>query len=284
MNAASLTDPESYLKSLAEMEDRDIDLSAAALALAALDQPGISLERFHHHLKILVGDVAKRFGELIEAGAEDNCETRLAALKHIINDQHGYSGDVQTYDDLQNASLIRVIDRQKGLPITLALLYMHAARGQGWTIQGLNIPGHFVCRLEKEGQRVVFDPFAECKILGAADLRFLVKKTIGPNAELSAEYYEPVTNRDILIRLQNNLKYRMIDAEDYDGALKVIERMRMFSPEEYRLLLDAGVLYSKVNHKQAAIACLSEYIEKAPNIYDRQEAEMLLQQLQDSLN
>lgn len=277
-------DPETYLDKIALLPDAGIDLALAALALSACTHPGIKPGRYLHHLDVLARDVAEYYAGLMAAGEPENAQSQLTSLRHVLHEQHAYTGDVQTYDDLQNASLIRVIDRAKGLPITLSILYIHAARLQGWDIAGLNIPGHFVCRLDHGGQRLIFDPFENCKILSAADLRILVKKSEGPTAELSAKYYEPSSNREILIRLQNNIKYRQIDIEDYEGALETVEVMRRIDPGEYRLLLDAGVLYARTDQTRAAIGALGEYIDKAPNTHDRLEAELLLRELSDKMN
>jgi len=118
----------------------------------------------------------------------------------------------------------------------------------------------------------------------APDIRTLIKKILGPKAELSSDYYEPTTNRDILIRLQNNIKLRLIEREDYKAALHVIENMQIVAPDEFRLELDAGVLYAKTEQPQAAIKHLQRYIDQAPHDRDRHEAAMLLQQIRDTLN
>ena len=86
------------------------------------------------------------------------------------------------------------------------------------------------------------------------------------------------------MRLQNNIQLRLIEAEDYEGALRTVEAMRAVDPGEYRLLLDAGVLYARTNRLQKAIVTLEAYITRAPGDRDRQEAAMLLEQLRESLN
>ena len=275
--------PFAYLKITSTLPDAEIDVGPAALAMAATSQPGLSLDRYFNHLKKISEEVDKRHTELLKAGAKDDSQAQLAALKHIISDKYAYEGDRDTYDDLQNASLIRVIDRAKGLPITLSVLYIHAARAQGWDIAGLNVPGHFVCRLEKDGQRVIFDPFYDCRVLDAADLRLLVKEALGEDAELSANYFEAASNREILIRIQNNIKFRQIEIEDYPGALKTVEMMRLVAPAEYRLLLDAGVLYARTNQTREAIDALEDYIRQAPYDRDRHDAALLVQQLREEL-
>lgn len=98
-----------------------------------------------------------------------------AALAEAMRRQ-GYAGDVLTYDDLQNANLIRVIDRRKGLPVALGILWIHAARARGWRADGLAFPGHFLVRLE---HRVIVDPFNEGRLCDAAFLRRLLRATAG---------------------------------------------------------------------------------------------------------
>jgi len=284
VNKAAAFDPEQYLEQLGTLDDQDIDLAFAALALSTHAHPGISIDRYVNHLQKLSVEVSERFSDLVKGGANESVETQLAALKHILSDQYEYIGDRESYDDLQNASLIRVIDRAKGLPITLCILYIHAARAQGWDIAGLNIPGHFLCRLEKDGQRLMFDPFERCEVVEAQNLRSIVKRALGEGAELSSEYYEAASYRDILMRLQNNIKFRQIEVEDYEGGLETVKLMQQVDPNEYRLLLDAGVLYARTDQPQLAIDSLVGYIEKAPNSRDRMEAELLLQQLNDQLN
>lgn len=277
-------DPQSYLQEAGQGPDKGINLFDAAIALAAPEHEGVSLDKYFNHLKKISADVEARYKALLAEGAGDTAETQLAALKHILADQEGYAGSKDDYDDLQNADLIRVIDRRTGMPIALSILYIEAGRALGWQVEGLNMPGHFICRLEKDGQRLIFDPFDRARLLNAADLRQLLKKTQGDFAELSSDYYEPAANREILIRLQNNIKLRLIDNEDYERAARVVEAMRRIDPGEFRLLLDAGVLYARVGQNVAAARCLESYIDKAPNPKDRQEAAILLQQLRETLS
>lgn len=267
-----------------QSSDEDIDLAEVAIAMAALDSPGISVDRYTHHIQSLIKNVADRHQELLDGGVDDNAATQLAALKHILYDQNGYAGDRETYDDLQNVNLLRVIDRRKGMPVSLALLCIHVAEKQGWDLCALRMPAHVVCRLEKDGERIIFDPFDGCKIMQAADLRKLLKDLIGDHAELSADYYIPAGKREILVRMQNNIKLRQIEVEDYEGALKTVSNMRRIDPQEYRLLLDAGMLYTRVHQIAAAVEALEDYIDRTPHKSEQQEALALLQQIRTLLN
>ncbi|PZQ47707.1 MAG: hypothetical protein DI551_02795 [Micavibrio aeruginosavorus] len=272
------------LKECGEKQDSDINLLAAALALCAPSHEGISADRYFNHVSKLAQDTGERYITLLNAGADNSAATRLAALKHTLSDKEGYSGDTEKYDDLQNADLMRVIDRRKGLPISLCILYICAGRMNGWDLDGINFPGHFLCRIQYGGVRLIFDPFSGCEVMEAPALRQLLKKIRGKHAELSADYYQPCTNRDTLIRLQNNVKLRLIEAEDYEGALKSVELMRLIDPNEYRLLLDAGVLYAKTGQRKAASDVLERYIGLTPNPQDRRDAEAILRQIRDTVN
>lgn len=274
------------LDNLRNQQDAEIDLvkPALALALALLTAPDIRLERYYYHCKKLCREVKERFDALIDEGAEDDATTRLAALKHILADKYEYRGDRDYYDNLQNANLAHVIDRRKGMPIALSILYIAAARAQGWHVEALNFPAHVVCRIEHKGERFLFDPFERCKILQAADLRIYLKTLINSQAELSAAYYEASTNREVLIRLQNNIKLRQIEAEDYAGAVHTVEAMRKIDPTEFRLLFDAGVLYARLDQPMVAMRCLENYIDQATEPKDRQEALHLLSQIRAMLN
>ena len=273
------------IKASSVLPDHDINLAKCALAVAAIDSPNISLGRFEHHIQTLIDEVALEYAALLEAGADDDAATQLAALKRIICDRHEYEGDETSYDDLQNVNLMRVIERRKGMPVTLSLLYIHVGLAQqGWKVEALSFPAHVVCRIEKEGERILFDPFNGCKILHAPDLRHLLKTLVGPQAELSSDYYDPATKRELLIRMQNNAKLRQVEGEDYLGALKTVEVMRLLDPNEYRLLFDAGVLYARTHQVMAAVDALESYIDLAPQHEDCHDALVLLRQIKESFN
>src|SRR5437667_193203 len=120
-----------FLRELGASGERILPIAEAALALASFERPRVGPARYREHLKLLARDVGGH-----PAAAGDVAE-RAGALNEIILLKYGYTGDALTYDDLQNANLMRVVDRRKGLPVALGILYMHAARAQGWETVGL---------------------------------------------------------------------------------------------------------------------------------------------------
>lgn len=262
--------------------DAEVPLFATALCLAHLAHPGRNIGSYYHHMHKMCQQVAQKFERLLDAGASDDGETRIAALKHVVLSEHGYHGNQEFYNDLRNADIIEVIDRRRGLPIALAIIVMEIAKSQAWCVEGLNFPWHFIVRLEHEGGRVIFDPFNSFRILNAVDLREIVKSKTGGISELSANFFEPISSREILVRLQNHVKFRLIEREEYAQALSVVEQTKCFAPEEHRLLLDESVLRARLGQVDMAIRCAREYYTQAKDPQDKYDAELLIRTLESA--
>jgi len=275
------SDPETcarFLRDLGASGERVLPIAEAALALASFERPRVAFKRYRDHLRLLARDVGRH------PGAAGDLAARARALNEIILLKNGYSGDELSYDDLQNANLMRVVDRRKGLPVALGILYIHAARAQGWDIAGLAFPGHFLVRLADGAERVIVDPFHGGQVCGAAELRELLKAAAGQDSELSPEHYMAVSDRDVLLRLQNNLKARLLQAQHHDRALAVIETMLMLAPDLAELWREAGMLHRHLGNMRAAGAALEQYIVRAPEGLARHQAAAILQQLRAQLN
>ncbi len=270
------------LRSIAAQADEKINLGEAALALAALDRPRVGLERYRHHLALLARETTEEAAR--RGGAASGLDDRIAALNAVLFDRYGYRGDTLTYDDLQNANLMRVIDRRKGLPVTLGILYLHTARAQGWHMVGLSFPGHFLVRLDHDGRRAILDPFEKGQVREVADLRELLKAMAGADAELTAAHYEPVANRAILLRLQNNIKLRLIQNGHIDRAVEVVETMLMFAPDQAALWREVGMLHVRLDNLRAAIAALEQFMQREAGDAPRHHVAALVQDLKAKLN
>jgi regulator of sirC expression with transglutaminase-like and TPR domain len=128
------------------------------------------------------------------------------------------------------------------------------------------------------------DPFDRFDILQAPDLRALLKRALGEKAELSSSFYQEASNREILLRLQNNIKYRQIETEHYDDALQTVTIMRLFAPLEYRLMLDDGVLKARLGKTEQAVQSIRDYLGVVKDPRDKYDAEILLRTLENRLN
>ena len=241
---------ERALRAVGTLADEEIDLADAALLLGALDMPNVPLKRYRDHVERLAGDVSA----LARAG--EPLERRRRHLNAVIFDAHGYAGDAETYDAPENANLLQVIDRRVGLPVSLGILYIQAARVQGWVVDGLAFPGHFLVRMDEGDGRVIVDPFHRGQLLEAGHLRGLLKQFRGADAELEPSHYAPVGNRAILLRLQNNIKSRALQASDGARGAAILERMLLIAPEAGGLWHELGMVRARLGTIKGAVEAL----------------------------
>jgi regulator of sirC expression with transglutaminase-like and TPR domain len=273
---------EEVLQALARQGDAPFDIAEGALALAAFDSPTDRLAFYRDHLSTMERDLADAMTKA-EADSPD-AALRLVAINHVLFGLHGYSGDTDTYDDLQNANIIRVMDRRRGLPVALGILMMHLARSQGWDMHGLDFPGHFLLRFEVEGERIIVDPFHGGVPLDAPALRALLKATAGNDAELQARHYEPVSDRDVLLRLQNNIKLRLIKDQRVEEAAHIVESMLLLAPDRPTLWRESGLMNAHIGKVRTAIAALETYLQKETRDSPRREVATLVDELRSSLH
>jgi regulator of sirC expression with transglutaminase-like and TPR domain len=243
------------LEAVGRQPDEMIDLAEAALLLAALDYPETDLAPYRRHLAALASNLAD-----IPVPERETLDGRVAALTQVLAEQHGYSGDRRTYEDLQNANLIRVIDRRKGLPVALGILYIHAARAQGWRASGINFPGHFLISVEDDDERIILDPFEGGMQVDIPRLQLMLKTALGADAELQPEYYASMTNRGVLLRLQNNIKKRVLDTGDNQRGAAVVEGMLAIAPEIPDLWREAAELRAELGEMRSALNALDRLL------------------------
>ena len=264
--------------SAAAMPDQQPNIALTALYLASLDLPEHNLTFYQDHLKKIVLDlevVAKNIAHVYDMAT---------ALSEVLCCFHGYSGDTESYDDMQNANLMRVIDRRKGLPVTLGILFIHMARAQDWVITGVNFPGHFLLRLTSEGEQVVIDPFCNARRMTARDLETLVTQVQGPGARLQPQYLQSVSDRDILLRLQNNIKSRALMANDVDRALEVLESMCLIAPDNSSVVMEMATLESQCGSFKQALGRLTNFVKRRQGHPDEPQLVSLIQNLNRRLN
>ncbi len=274
--ADDLTSDLARLKDLCAGDGERIDLLEAGLLLSVLGRgEATDLTPFRQHVTAMTDELA----DLVHRRGAS-----AASLSEVIARSYAYRGDGETYDDLQNADLVRVIERRQGLPVALSILYLHVARAQGWQAEGLAFPGHFLIRIGIDGARHVVDPFHEGVVREAADLRRLLRQVLGPEAELAPGHFDPVPDRDVLLRLENNVRLRLAKREDWQGVARSLDRMLAIAPDRTELLFEAGQLNERLDKRRAAIAAYQRLLELDGDPDLRRRASALLQELRRGLN
>ena len=255
-----------------------LNIGEAALLLANLDLPKNSFEQYQDELNLITSDLSAASREA------ETLSDRITVLSETLYKQHRFQGDVETYDDPQNANLMRVIDRRKGLPVALGILAIHAGRTQGWEIAGLNFPGHFLLRLSKLGEDVLIDPFNEARLVVNEDLQKIFWRIHNQNMPEQSDFVQSVSDRDILVRLQNNIKIRALREGDKERAIKILQSIVLITPISVEFLAELVMLEASSGRIKSALERLERFIQRNTNFSNASSILSLKEQLNRSLN
>jgi regulator of sirC expression with transglutaminase-like and TPR domain len=263
------------LEALGALPDERIDLAEAALAFARIDLPEEDPEPVVRHIALL----AREAGVLPRAGPAESAR----ALRDLLAVRHGYRGDSETYDDPANANLIRVVARRRGLPVALGILWLKAAEAAGVEAWGIDFPGHFLLGVGGAGAGqgfVVVDVFDAGALRTEEELARMLGSFLGPGTLLGPEHLRRMTRRQVLLRLQNNLRLRRAAAGDLEGALTAAEDMLRVAPEAGSLWREAALLAEALERPRTALAAW----ERAAALTGEDEAVAALARLRVRLN
>jgi regulator of sirC expression with transglutaminase-like and TPR domain len=258
---ASPADPRSALDAAGALAEDEIDIAETALQFARVDLPGVDEAPARAILSALARDAAA----LARATPPDDLHARGVALTALLADRYGFRGDSEDYDNLANANLIRVLERRRGLPVALGIVWLHAARAAGWPAHGVDFPAHFLLALEGAGGQLIIDMFDGGTMLDAPALRALLKRVAGPEAELRPGALRPAGTRAVLLRLQNNIRSRRLQAGDLGGALAATVDMLRIAPDQAGLWREAGTMHQRLDQVGAALRCFERCLALAPH-------------------
>jgi regulator of sirC expression with transglutaminase-like and TPR domain len=231
--------PADYLARLGQSGDGPHDIATAALMLAALDHPEKKLAPFRAHL----AELAQAARAEVEFAR--NAEAAARALGQVVAGRYGYDGERVHFDDSANADLLSVIERRRGLPVALGILYIHAGRGAGLNAQGLFAPGHFLLKITHRGSEALIDPFNGGAVLDRECMTPSLGVPMLMGEPVQADEptpLEPVSDTDVLLRLQNNVRNRALKNHDAPRAIEIGRRMTSIAPRRPALWLDLGRL------------------------------------------
>lgn len=254
------------------LDDEDIELDSAALALSSLDHEGQSLEPYLEKLR--------QISDAVEAACKQRVATDLASgegqgalLAEVIGEQLGFVGDRDSYDAPLNADMIRVLDRRRGLPVSLSIVYVAAARRMGWRADALNTPSHVLVSIGPKDAPALIDPFNGGRLVRPEQLLALLEQMSGVGGWPSEAHVTPMSNRMTLVRLLLNQASRAEQAGDTLRAKALYERMTVMAPDH-----DAGwwelarlqLVYREVDEARASLGAMLEVtrdIERRAHIH-----------------
>jgi regulator of sirC expression with transglutaminase-like and TPR domain len=251
----------SALRRIAEKEP--LDLARAALAIAHEEYPSLDEAAYLRKLD----EIAEQVMRSLPPGALP--ERRVGRLNLVLFRELGFRGNESDYYDPRNSFLNEVLDRKVGIPITLSVVYLEVARRCGLAAQGVNFPGHFLCKVPLDEGELVIDPFHRGRLLGKDDLQKLLSST-SRDARLSARHLREASAREIVLRMLHNLRTVYLERRDIPRVLSAVERLLVLSPSDVRALRERAELYEKLGGSAAAAADLRRVLELEPGAKDAQ--------------
>jgi regulator of sirC expression with transglutaminase-like and TPR domain len=191
-----------------------VPLDEAALLISTSIQPGLDLD----HWLAALDDLARR------------CPTSTpTGVAEYLFDSERFVGNRHAYYDWRNSCLDRVIATRTGIPISLSVLMIEISRRLGVELHGVGMPAHFLVR-PAEDPDVFFDPFDAGRMLDRDGARALFEQVTGGQVAWHERYLEPTPNRDIVIRMLNNLKSGFAGRSDA-VRLAIVMELRDAVPE-----------------------------------------------------
>ena len=261
---------------LMELAPHQIRLDCAALHLARDRYPGLNVARYLHMLDALAEDVAAQ-----RPGLAANL--RLVAMRRVLVEQRGLTGNRDDYYNPRNCYLHCVLDTNRGIPITLSTVWIEVARRLKWPVAGVALPGHFIVRFDDPDRFILVDPFYDGRALSIADCRRIVRQRFGDELTFRRFFLNPIDNSGILARLLRNLRNVYLAAHDWPRVASILRRMAATEPTNGRHLQDLAAVYCRQGDVRGACAQLALYLHRRPRARDSARVRNSLKQLEAAL-
>ncbi|HYL74725.1 MAG TPA: transglutaminase-like domain-containing protein [Bryobacteraceae bacterium] len=245
------------------MDEPGVALDAAALEMAAIEQPQLDPAPCLAELDRIASEVATRLG----ANADGPKFIRTA--NEYLFEELGFRGNDSDYYDPRNSCLNEVLDRRTGIPITLSVVYIEVARRLRRPVFGIGLPGHFVVQYDDDEYSTFLDPFHGGKLLTRADCRALAREITGTDIDAEPGTLAPVSTRYILVRMLNNLRSAYFRAKNYAKATTVMDLLVEAFPENADYFKARGVARLHLREFSGAKRDLESYLRYSPEAEDR---------------
>lgn len=267
-----------YFASLVQQDD-SIPLFEAALAIAQDVDPQLDLTAIQADMDRFAIKLQQRLAP------DASSVQKLRMLNHYFYHELGFAGNINNYYDPDNSYLHRVISTRRGIPISLAVLYMELAQQIGLNVKGISFPGHFLMKLSVQSGEIVLDPFNGMS-LSREDLEerlepYFEQQGYPANIAL-ASYLHAAHPRDILVRMLRNLKALFIEHLRWQRLLGVQQRLMILLPDEITERRDRGLAYANLECPKAALDDIEAYLAERPHAADAESLRDRLPQLRDA--
>ena len=258
--------PLQYFSSLVQ-SDAHFPLLEAAVSLAQDEYPELDVQE-------VLGDVDQLLARLKRRLPGDAPELqRLRALNQFFFRDLGFGGNINDYYDPDNSFLNTVLRTRRGIPITLAVLWLELAVGLGLNARGVAFPGHFMVKVNLPKGQVVIDPF-NGQSLSREELTerlepFRQRSPISEEFEVPMGLYlQSAPPRDIIGSMLRNLQEIHKTQEDWPRLIAVQDRLIVLQPDAWTEYRDRGLAWAAQGDVAYAVADLEMYLAHADDALD----------------
>ncbi len=274
--------PLDYFASLVQ-DDDGFPLLEATAAVAMDEYPDLDVQTVLGDIDQLLARVRRRLPT--DAGPLQ----RLRMLNQFFFHDMGFGGNVNHYYDADNSYLNVVLRTRRGIPITLAVLWLELAQGLGLQARGVNFPGHFMVKVNLPQGQVVIDPFTG-QSLSREDLSDRLepfKRRNGLVDEFDVPvglYLQSAPSRDILARVLRNLKEIHRTQEDWTRLVAVMDRLVLLLPSDWTEWRDRGLAWAELGQPDRALPDLEAYLAHAEDPLDADAIAQRVRELRRALS
>jgi len=258
--------PLQYFTSLVQSDDH-FPLLEAAVSLAQDEYPDMDVQQ-------VLGDVDQLLARLKRRlPADAGPLQRLRVLNQFFFRDLSFGGNINDYYDPDNSYLNAVLRTRRGIPISLAVLWMELAQGLSLHARGVGFPGHFMVKVNLPKGQVVIDPFTG-QSLSREELAERIepyKRRSGLVDEFEVPlglYLQAAPPRDIIARMLRNLKEIHKTQEDWVRLIAVQDRLVVLLPQAWGEFRDRGLAHAEQGNMQLAVGDLETYLIHAEDALD----------------
>ena len=248
-------------------DDRGFSLLEAAITVGQDEAPTLDPQTLLNQIDALAARLRQRLPQ------DAPPLQRLRTLNRYFYAELGFAGNVNDYYDPRNSLIHEVLATRRGIPITLALLYVEFAQQAGLTARGVSFPGHFLVKVRMPRGEVIVDPFTG-QSLSREDLDERLapyRRQRGLVGDFEAPlglFLQAAAPRDVLARLLRNLKEVHRTAQDWGRLIAVQQRLVILLPQAWDERRDRGLALAEVGADEAAAADLAVYLEHCADADD----------------
>jgi regulator of sirC expression with transglutaminase-like and TPR domain len=258
--------PLQYFSSLVQ-SDEHFPLLEAAVSLAQDEYPDLDVQQVLGDVDQLLARIKRRLP------ADASALQKLRLLNQFFFHDLNFGGNVNDYYDPDNSYLNAVLRTRRGIPITLAVLWLELAAGLGLNARGVAFPGHFMVKVNLPKGQVVIDPFSG-QSLSREELAerlepFRQRNVTADDFEVPIGLYlKSSPPREIITRMLRNLKDIHKTQEDLPRLLAVMDRLIVLQPEGWTEYRDRALVWAALGDEEHAVADLETYLTHAEDALD----------------